>query len=347
MRNSMDSKAGQMKKVSIIVPAYNSGKTLTRCLTSLVNQTLQDIEIIIINDASSDNTWEIMRSCKEQFPDKVVIIDGKINRGSGGARNQGFDVATGEYIGLVDSDDYVASIMYELLYNKAKEGGYDIVDTGFYSESKDTATLYTGDNLTGYLDDDKRKALIACGGYLVTKIFKRELWEEPQIRMRENIRCLEDTEILIYMFMRAGSIGNVKEVLYNYCDIEGSATKTLDLNTYFDSIYGAIRATYDRCHELPSYEECKKIIEYAMTRMYSFGVNRCIHDQIVRYGASTERISKYFDDCGKNEEGLLKKLSVLKNEVITIPYDQNEEVKNRIAELDVEIIKECDKRFAK
>ena len=110
-----------MKKVSIIVPAYNSHDTLARCLGSLVNQTLSDIEIIVINDASTDDTWEIMKRCEAQFPDKVMIIDGGINRGSGGARNQGFDMASGEYIGLVDSDDYVHPEMYERLYNRAKD----------------------------------------------------------------------------------------------------------------------------------------------------------------------------------------------------------------------------------
>ena len=116
-----------MKKVSIIVPAYNAHDTLARCLGSLVNQTLQEIEIIVVNDASTDDTWEIMERCEKQFSDKVIIIDGKENRGPGGARNQGLDIATGEYIGFVDSDDYVADNMYEHLYSKAKEKDADIV----------------------------------------------------------------------------------------------------------------------------------------------------------------------------------------------------------------------------
>ena len=334
-----------MKKVSIVVPAYNSEKTITRCLSSLVNQTLQDIEIIVVNDASTDNTWEIMKSCEEQFPDKVVIIDGGVNRGSGGARNQGFDFATGEYIGLVDSDDYVASNMFELLYNKAKEGDYDIVDTGFYSERQDKATLYTGDNVTGVLDDEKRRTLITCGGYLVTKIFKRELWNDPVIRMREKVRCLEDTEILLYMILRARNIGNVKEVLYNYCDSADSATKTMDLDTYYASIYGAIGATYEKCHELENYEGVKDAMEYAMANMYSFGINRCLYEKIAKFGPDLKNVKKYFEGADPCTEKLLRDLADLRKEAITIPYDDNIEIQNRISQLDIAIMKECDRLF--
>lgn len=334
-----------MKKVSIIVPAFNSHDTLARCLGSLVNQTLSDIEIIVINDASTDDTWEIMKRCEAQFPDKVMIIDGGINRGSGGARNQGFDMASGEYIGLVDSDDYVHPEMYERLYNRAKETGADIVDSGFYQEATDKATIFTGDNVAGDLDDEKRSILIAGGGYLVTRIFKRELFEEPRIRMREKIRCLEDTEIMIYTILKARSIANVKEIFYRYCDIKGSATKTMDLEIYFDSIYGAIEATYRLCHDLPTYEGAKEAVEYAMVNMYSYGINRCLYDQIARLGGDKKNVKKYFDNAGKKELELLRELSTLKQQVVTIPYEDNPEVVKRIDKLDIEIMKECDKRF--
>nr|WP_297705518.1 glycosyltransferase family 2 protein [uncultured Butyrivibrio sp.] len=334
-----------MKKVSIVVPAYNSHNTLPRCLDSLVNQTLQDIEIIVINDASTDDTWQIMLDYESRFPEKMVVIDGGVNRGSGGARNQGFDMASGEYIGLVDSDDYVSSRMYELLYNKAKETNADIVDTGFFSEAMDKAIVYTSDNLTGMLDTDKRVKLIASGGYLVTKIFRNELWNNPPIRMREHVRCLEDTEILIYMFLKAKNISNVKEVMYYYCDVSQSATKTMDLQNYYDSIYGAIKALYDVCHDLDTYEECKEIMEYVMINLYSYGVNRCLYDQIVRYGGMKENIKKYFNNVGNREKRLLSDLALLKKKIITVDYQNNSEVINRINNLDILIMKECDRRY--
>jgi glycosyltransferase involved in cell wall biosynthesis len=202
-----------MKKVSVIVTAYNSSATLARCLGSLVHQTLDDIEIVVVNDASTDDTLDIMSRCKEQFPEKIVVIDGKVNRGNGGAINQGLDAATGEYIGFVDSDDYVTANMFELLYSKAKEKDADIVDCGIYLEQTDSAILFAGDNVIGDLDGPKRSLLIYGSGYLVSKIFKKELFETPKkIRLREHIRCLQDNDILKYMFLRAKNIWNVKEI---------------------------------------------------------------------------------------------------------------------------------------
>ena len=111
-----------MKKVSIIVPVYNVELHLKRCLESLVNQTLQDIEIIIINDGSKDNSQDIIDKFHSRYPDKIkyYIIE---NSGAAQARNYGLSLVEGEYIGFVDSDDYVEPNMFEELYSKAIELG--------------------------------------------------------------------------------------------------------------------------------------------------------------------------------------------------------------------------------
>ena len=119
-----------MKKISIIIPAYNCEKTLVQCLSNVVNQTLQDIEVIIVNDASTDRTWDIIMECESQFPHLIMAINSDVNRGAGGARNVGLMYASGEYIGFVDSDDIVSPNMYEKLYNEAIRGDYDIVVCG-------------------------------------------------------------------------------------------------------------------------------------------------------------------------------------------------------------------------
>lgn len=334
-----------MKKVSVVVPAYNSHDTLARCLGSLVNQTLQDIEIIVVNDCSTDDTWEIMRRCENQFPDKVIIIDSKENRGAGGARNIGFDMASGEYIGLVDSDDYVASNMYELLYNKAKECDYDMVDSGYYRESTDAATIFTGDNVTGTLDAGKRDILITAGGYLVTRIFKNELWNNPKIRMREKVRCLEDSEILTYMIMRSECIGNVKEILYRYCDTKDSATKDEEFESYLQSIIGAIKALFEVTHNLEHYEENRIAVEYEMAQLYNYGINRCLRDNIVRYGASIDKIDMYFKGLDVPEKEKLIELAALAHKVIKTPYRDNRFTIKKIPELDITIMETNDRNF--
>lgn len=334
-----------MKKVSIIVPTYNAHGTLSRCLETLVHQTLQDIEIIVVNDASTDDTWEIMQEYESKYPDMLTIVNCENNSKAGGARNIGFDMATGEYIGMVDSDDYVSTTMYEQLYEKAKETGADIVDSGYYNESIDKAILTISDNLTGELNDSKRSGLIAGSGYLVTKIFKQELFNNPPVRMQQNMVALEDFEILIYMFLKAKSVATVKSVFYYYCDTASSGSKVMSTKIYFDSVYRAISGTYRICNSLPSYNSCKPAIEYMLTTLYSFCINRCLYDQIIKYGGDPKKIANYFNELAPQEKDMVLQLAKLKKEVITIPYSENKFTQKKLSSLDIEIMKECDRRF--
>ena len=334
-----------MKKVSIIVGAYNAHNTLAKCLTSLVHQTLDDIEIIVVNDASRDDTWEIMQRCREQFPDKVIILNNEQNLGCGGAKNTGLEIAQGEYIGFCDSDDYCASNMFELLYQKAKEKDADMVDCGFYVEASDATTISTPNEAEGILDDEKRRILILQGGYLWSKLIRRELFFDPPIKMRNHVRILSDNDVLKYLYLKAKDIWTVKEVLYYYSDAPGSDTKIIDQDKYFESIYGVIEGTYRLCHDLPSYEAAKQTIEYAQAVWYSYGINRCLYDQILKLGADEKHVSDYFERINDSERQMISELAKLKEKVIKIPYRDNPEVTSRISELDIKIMEECDRRF--
>ena len=117
-----------MAKVSVIVPFYNSEKYLKRCLDSLVRQTLKDIEIIMVNDGSTDNGPDIVKSYMSD--DRIRIID-KENGGQASARNLGLTVASGDYIIFIDSDDYVESDLCEKLYDAILKG-FDIVVSDYY-----------------------------------------------------------------------------------------------------------------------------------------------------------------------------------------------------------------------
>ncbi len=113
-----------MPKISIIVPVYNVENYLKKCLDSIVNQTFKDIEIILINDGSTDNSLNI---CKEYAKkDHRIRLINKPNGGLSSARNVGIDLSTGEYLGFVDSDDWIALNMYEKLYNLCKIFNADI-----------------------------------------------------------------------------------------------------------------------------------------------------------------------------------------------------------------------------
>ena len=117
-------------KVSIVVPIYNVEKYLRQCLDSIVNQTLKDIEIICVNDGSKDSSPEIIEEYVKK--DSRVKVITKENSGYGNSMNRGFDMATGEYIGIVESDDYADPDMFEKLYDIAKKNDLDIVKSGFY-----------------------------------------------------------------------------------------------------------------------------------------------------------------------------------------------------------------------
>ena len=113
-----------MAKVSVIVPIYNAEKYLEQCIDSIINQTLKDIEIILIDDGSTDSCSEI---CKKYLSDSRVTYYRKENEGLAAARADGIARANGEYIGFVDSDDWIKPYMYEKMYNAAKSNDSDIV----------------------------------------------------------------------------------------------------------------------------------------------------------------------------------------------------------------------------
>ncbi len=117
-------------KVTVVIPCYNVEKYLRQCLDSVINQTLKDLEIICVNDGSKDSTLSIIQEYAGK-DNRIKIID-KPNGGYGESMNRGFDMATGDYIGIIESDDYADLDMFEKLYNCAKEYNLDVAKSGFY-----------------------------------------------------------------------------------------------------------------------------------------------------------------------------------------------------------------------
>lgn len=119
-----------MPSVSVIMPVYNAEKYLNTSITSLVNQTLEDIEIIVVNDGSNDSSQHIIESFVYDFPDKIRLINKK-NGGQASARNLGIESATGKYIAFLDADDYVDIHMYQKLYNQAEATNATVTECGY------------------------------------------------------------------------------------------------------------------------------------------------------------------------------------------------------------------------
>ncbi|MBZ9536856.1 glycosyltransferase [Cytobacillus oceanisediminis] len=168
-------------KISIIVPVYNVANYIDRCVTSLIKQTYNNLEIILINDGSTDASGDICDRYSET--DSRIIVIHKENGGLSDARNKGLDIASGEYIAFVDSDDYINKEMYSLLYESLTESNSDISEVGYMEVSDDysKSDIIEPFQTTLY---DKKTALVStitdqhCRTYVWNKLYKKELWED-------------------------------------------------------------------------------------------------------------------------------------------------------------------------
>lgn len=260
-----------MKKVSVIVPVYNVENYLKRCLNTLVNQTLKDIEIILVNDASTDNSLSIMKEYQEKYPEIVKVIDSKVNSKQGGARNLGLEVATGEYIGFVDSDDWVHIEMFEKLYLKAKSDRADIVDADYFTASGiDNCMSVEKSNLIselGELDEEKKKRLILNTGRMWTKIFKSKLLKDNNIKFPENV-FYEDNQFMPLVMVYAETISKIDEPLYYYF-IDNSQSTSKKQNSYhhFDRLITAQNMVND-FKERELFAKYKDELTYKFIELY-------------------------------------------------------------------------------
>ena len=196
-----------MIKVSIIIPVYNNGKYLRTCLDSLVNQTLKDIEIIAVDDNSSDNSLLILMEYAKKYPN-IKVYHNRKNLGQGATRNKGLEYAKGEYIGFVDSDDYVRYNMYEDMYKAAINNNAPLVTTMllYVTEDLDLKNDVVCKSDPIVYDptiDINKEQVVSDSPSACNKLFKRELI--GHYRFLENT-FFEDVAFSYYMLMKSDKI---------------------------------------------------------------------------------------------------------------------------------------------
>lgn len=213
-------------KVSVIVPVYNVEKYLRKCLGSLVSQTLQDIEIIVVNDGSGDHSQEIIEEFRKKYPEKIRSFT-KENGGLSDARNYGLDRATGEFIGFVDSDDYVTATMFGEMYDLAKKFNTEMVVCNLQKvdeEGNVTQKLTQIPNMPEVIDLRNNFSVFSDLSYFAcNKIFRKELFED--VRFKKGIH-FEDIQLIPQLLLKCTTIAQTQNYHYQYLERTDSITKT-------------------------------------------------------------------------------------------------------------------------
>ena len=246
-----------MIKVSIIVPFYNVENYIEKCLQSLVNQTLEDIEILLVNDGSQDSSETIAKQLVEKYPNKIIYLE-KENGGLSDARNYAIPYAKGEYIAFLDSDDYVETNMYEEMYHKAKQEDLDYVECDFLWEYPDKTLESKGKQYS-----NKKEMFLYTRVVAWNKLIKREIVQNNHLEFPKGYRY-EDVEFFYKLLPFIHHYGIVQKPFIHYVQRENSISNVQNTRTkeVIDVLGHVI--TYYKTNNL--FEEYKEEIEYTYAR---------------------------------------------------------------------------------
>lgn len=228
-----------MRKISVIIPVYNTSRYLDRCLKSVIEQDFRDIEIICVNDGSTDNSLEILNKFAQQ--DERIKIINKSNGGLTTARNAGLRIATGDYCLNIDSDDWIEQGYLKKIYEKAKKENLDMVisDIIFDYEYKNKSVIKKD------LDIEDKKILTGeeylyifftknFMGYTWNKLIKKESYTKYKLIYDEDIFVYEDVEIISKLALHMKKIGKINQAYYHYIQGENNGSRKTKFKNYLD-----------------------------------------------------------------------------------------------------------------
>lgn len=259
------------KLISIIIPCYNVEKYIDRCFDSLLAQTIgfDKLEIIMVDDCSTDRTWDKMTAIEASHPESVMIIHCDENGHQGRARNIGLQYASAPYVGYVDSDDWIEPNMYEKLYQKMTEHNCDIVmcqnwrDTALSGQILAPKPTGEADRLLEIDTVEKRKIFIACGsiGYGAwDKLFTKEFLVENDIFFPEGL-AYEDHFFATMLYFYAKRVYILEERLYHYYVNPASTVLSPNATHHFD-ILTVDKLMWAECENRGFLTEYRKEVEY-------------------------------------------------------------------------------------
>lgn len=306
-----------MTKVSVILPVYNVDKYLERNINCLLNQTLKDIELIYIDDCSTDNSLSILREYAEKHPNIKVIALEK-NSGAPFARNKGLEVATGEYLGFIDTDDDIDLNYYEELYKKAKEDDADIVKCCRKDINLDGSIVYSKVN-----DEIRKKGKYYFTYEWTTAIYRASMIFENGVKFPEECIKAQDIVFLNRAICVANKLSVIDNTYYNYHRREGSLnSKKLSLDK-IKSVITAYGIILDNFNNISLFEDNRDMYMDVYLNRYNCLINILLYqnDTLEAKELCAKALVKMFYNC-KDIEGL-EKVYMAKN---ILPYIKSRDV---------------------
>ena len=252
-------------QISIIIPVYNTELFLKSCINSLINQSFENCEFIFVDDGSTDESCNLIKSYKKN-DNRIKLVMQK-NKGVSSARNTGILNSNGKYIGFVDSDDYIDSDMYDILYREIQKEDSDVIISNFEEELNRTKNIKTynliknkvmdktyiqNNILSFFIKDDSLNTV--CN-----KLYKKSIIDEYNIRFPKGLPLGEDGIFNMIYFSKCSSCKYIDYTGYHYREVHGSATRNLHKHDYFQRELDVYNFDLEKLIDIPQNIDIKSL----------------------------------------------------------------------------------------
>ena len=302
-------------KISVMVPIYNTSQYLEKCLKSILSQSLREIEIICVNDGSTDNSLEILEKFSKK--DERIVIINKKNGGLTSARNTALKIARGKYCLNIDSDDWIEQEYFKDIYEKAERDNLDILLTNIifdYPNRKSTLNdLNLGDNtiingkkyINIFFQNNKH-------GFTWNKLIKRELYFKNKLQYNEKIFLLEDLELIGRIGYFSKRVGKLNRAYYHYMQRETNGSQRVKLKNLIDRIeaYKSLIDFYQKYNE-------KEIINHIKEERDITLLSEIIGKDFYKLDGYDEVLEKIIEIVKEDKNNIKEKLDYTKYQIIT------------------------------
>ena len=317
-----------MPKVSVIVPIYNVEKYLEKCINSLLSQTLEDIQIILVNDGSKDNSGNIAKEYEQNNKERVIYVE-KENGGLSDARNYGLKYATGDFIAFLDSDDYIEKNAYEEMYNKAIEENADYVECDFIWEFPNKIRV---DKQYPYKNKKEMLSFVRVVAW--NKLIKRQLITDNNLEFPKGLRY-EDVEFTYKLIPFINKFTYVDKPFIHYVQREGSIAnvqneRTAEIFTVLDNVIEFYKKNniYEKYRDELEYNYARYLLCSSLKRMCKIK-DKTIREKLLT--ESWERLNLNFPNWKENV--ILKTVNIGKNKYMRTVNKSTYKIYSKILEI--------------